>query len=133
MGSICSFTCPPSLELVGDEQTQCQKNGEWSHPTPICQRKYFYKANTYIFRINYCSLVLLAYFHLIFFNCSNFGKKVLLPCEKRQQNGLGEMHFWSSTNRSNIISIGNAKLAGAPNSSCPALLTSSKPQPGPSS
>nr|XP_039263036.1 uncharacterized protein LOC120339059 isoform X1 [Styela clava] len=37
-GSTCSFLCSHGFKLKGSDSTQCINEGEWSNPTPVCER-----------------------------------------------------------------------------------------------
>ncbi|XP_066222117.1 L-selectin [Saccopteryx leptura] len=36
--STCTFTCSEGTELIGDKKTICGSSGNWSSPSPICQK-----------------------------------------------------------------------------------------------
>lgn len=40
LNDIVKFACNPGYVLEGVAQSQCQANGQWNHPLPICRSKY---------------------------------------------------------------------------------------------
>ncbi|XP_054978289.1 L-selectin [Sorex araneus] len=36
--SACTFTCSEGSELIGENRTVCGSSGDWTHPSPICQK-----------------------------------------------------------------------------------------------
>ncbi|XP_057583523.1 L-selectin isoform X2 [Hippopotamus amphibius kiboko] len=36
--SMCTFNCSEGAELIGEEKTVCGSSGNWSSPSPICQK-----------------------------------------------------------------------------------------------
>lgn len=37
--SVCTFACSEGTQLIGENQTICGPSGNWTHPSPICQKQ----------------------------------------------------------------------------------------------
>lgn len=39
VGSKCAYSCPQGYTLIGPNERECKKDGQWSHSIPRCQGK----------------------------------------------------------------------------------------------